>query len=665
MITDSRAIILPTLFAICAQGGIVFEENFRSYADSAPGVTITNGMSVGNDPIWNNAYELNVRAKRASDVYAEGIALPKDNRFDVLCSFRFLNSTMPKKADPKKEGDKDEPGVASSFDVVLRTDKGKMLKITVAADKVAGVERPFLANWKWEELAVKANGKNADVFVTADRVFQKVASIPLGETFSTVNFAATPGREFSLRDIVVRTPEGLRGHPVEKHFASFKSLSQPIPEAVVSAGETNTIPARPMAGVRFIPGQPKEGQSEFLVKWSDGTVTTYPVSVASVKHGLMMPLGDKPQGAKIDLADAAIDIKGIGRQYVRPDMKPFRSSRQMVPQGIDILRDWNRLPAASRHPLDVNFERTPNGRTRVYFDGSIAATLSLKDKPDVTVEEIAFRPAKGVSYAMQAGGGLYASPRFLPIDLSKNPRAKAFADASYADGLKPGEAEFDGVPIIVAAPRDSADVAICKEGMGNWALEVEEYHGRNPLQGFPSAIHYRLPAADYSRAHILFALDPDKAKDKILTLTLGHYMGNGSGANMMAQTVVAVKDGKMPFGSREVGKVKRGNAEIPVYYLAVDLDVGKVADIAARGWNMDFELMGKGWENLEQLDKTSKPDPNSDSAFNIFGLTLEKAPIIAGFIQDQPANVFTADEKDRRTTVTLKAVADMAAGSVS
>lgn len=358
------AIIFPTLFALCAQGGIVFEENFRSYADSAPGVTPTNGMSVGNDPIWNNAYELNVRARRASDVYAEGLALPKDNRFDVLFSFRFLNSTMPKKADPKKEGDKDEPGVASSFDVVLRTDKGKTLKITVAADKVAGAERPFLANWKWEELAVKANGKNADVFVTADRVFQKVASIPLGETFSTVNFAATPGKEFSLRDIVVRTPEGLRGHPVEKHFASFKSLSQPIPEAVVSAGETNAIPAQPMAGVRFIPGQPKEGQSEFRVKWSDGTVTTYPVSVASVKHGLMMPLGDKPQGAKIDLADAAIDVKGIGRQYVRPDMKPFRSSRQMVPQGVDILRDWNRLPAASRHPLDVNFERTPNGRTR-------------------------------------------------------------------------------------------------------------------------------------------------------------------------------------------------------------------------------------------------------------------------------------------------------------
>ena len=200
--------------------------------------------------------------------------------------------------------------------------------------------------------------------------------------------------------------------------------------------------------------------------------------------------------------------------------------------------------------------------------------------------------------------------------------------------------------------------------MGNWALEVEEYHGRNPLQGFPSAIHYRLPSADYARAHILFALDPDRAKDKILTLTLGHYMGNGSGANMMVQTVVSVKDGKLPFGSREVGKIKRGNATLPVYYLPVDLNAGAVADIAARGWHFDFELMGKGWENLEQLDKTSKPDPNSDSAFNIFGITLEKAPVVIGFIQDQPANVFTADEKNRQTTVTLRAVADNAKGAV-
>ena len=69
---------------------------------------------------------------------------------------------MPKKADPKKEGDKDEPGVASSFDVVLRSDKGKTQKITVAADKIAGADRPFLANWQWEELAVKATGKNAE-----------------------------------------------------------------------------------------------------------------------------------------------------------------------------------------------------------------------------------------------------------------------------------------------------------------------------------------------------------------------------------------------------------------------------------------------------------------------------------------------------------------------
>ena len=663
-----RTIAITAILALgaVAHAGILFEESFRNYADNAPGVTPDNGFSVGNDPIWNSAFELNARAKTPSNVFVDDIPLPKDNRFDVLVTFRILNSTMPKKADPKKEGDKDVPGVASSFDIVFRDAKGKTLKVTVAADRIAGAERPFLANWKWEELAIKANGKTADVFVTSDRLFRKVATLALDATFERVNFAATPGKEFSLRDIVVRTPEGLRGHPVETHFASFKSLSQPIPGAQVATGtETNVIPQKPMAGVRFIPGQPKEGQTLFAVKWSDGTETTYPVSIQPVFHTLLAPLGDQPKGTKLTLPDGAVDIKGLARQCVRPDLRPFCSSYYIVPQGIDVLRDWNRLPPASRHPLDVNFERAPDGTTRVFVDGSFVTTLAIKDKPDVTVSEIAFRPAKGVSYALQPGGEPYGSWRFLPLDLSKNPRAKAFVDAQYADGLAAGLKDFDGVPIIVAEPRDSADVAICKEGMGNWALEVEEYHGRSPAAGFPSAIHYRVPPADYARAHILFALDPDRSKDAILTLSLGYYMHNGSGGNMVAQTVVEVKNGKLPIGCREVGRIKRGNAEIPVCYMAVEIDTGSVVDIAARRGYFDFEFMGKSWENFEQIDRTTKPDPHSNSAFNLFGITLEKAPVIVDFRQDQPANVFTEDEKDRRTTVSLKAAADKVAGSVT
>lgn len=656
--------------SLSAYGGIVFEESFRNFSDYAPGVTADNGMTVGNDPIWANAAELNVGAKRPSSVFIEDIKLPKDNKFDLLVKYRILNSEMPRKADPKKEGDKDVPGKASFFEIVFKTANGKVQKIVVAADAVAGqklvfpgiAEPVFTPNWKWEEIAVKANGANADIFVTKDRGFHKITTVKLDGVFDTVNFAATPGKDFSLRDIVVRTPEGLRGYPVEKHFAAFKSLLQKIPSAKIGTGaETNIISRTPMAGVRFIPGNSKESTTKFVVSFSDGSELVYPVSVGTQNHYLTAPFADLPKGGKVEIADSFISVGKMGEQYVRPLMRNYCSSYDMEPQGFDILRDRNRIPAASQHPLDVNFVRK-DGSVDVYFDGSFITTVSGKD--GASVKDIAFLPGKGVQYAVSEGDAMFASQKYTPVDLSMNPRAKTFVDAQFVDGVKSGKVEIDGVPLFVAEPKDSADVAICKQGKGNWALEVEEYLGRSPLWGFPSAIHYRLPAADYAKAHILFALDPDARKDKILTVRLGHYYTNGTGGNTLGDAVVEFKDGKVPFGCREVGKIKRGNQELPLYFMTVDLGLGNIVDIAARKGYLDFEFSGKGWENFEQLNNEMKPHPESDSAFNIFGVTLEKAPVVVDFRQAQPANVFTEDEKDRKTFVTLKAAVDQAKGSV-
>ena len=111
-----------TVAALCAgtavsaaYGGIVFEESFRNYSDTAPGVVADNGMTVGNDPIWANAAELNVRARVASMVFVEDIALPEDNQFDILLKYCFLNSTVP-----GTQGS----GVPSYFDIVLKTTQG-------------------------------------------------------------------------------------------------------------------------------------------------------------------------------------------------------------------------------------------------------------------------------------------------------------------------------------------------------------------------------------------------------------------------------------------------------------------------------------------------------------------------------------------------------------
>ena len=500
--------------------------------------------------------------------------------------------------------------------------------------------------------------------MTKDRAFSKVANVQLPAEYATLNFAATPGKEFALRDIVVQTPEAMVGHPVEKHFASFDSLTQPIPGALTATGsETKTIDSAPMSGVRFIPGGTSGTRATFSVSWSNGEVTSCPVTVAAQQHTLTAPFGNYAKGNKITLADSSIVIDKIGEQYVRPLMRNYCSSYDIEPQGLDILREWSRLPSASGHPLDVNFVRSSDGKSvQVYVDGSFVKTLSGKN--GATVRGISFKPASGVKYAMTSGNALFSSSRFTPIDMSVNPRAKAFADADYASGLSAGLATFDGVPVFVAAPKDSGDVAICKQGKGNWALEVEEYHGRSPLWGFPSAIHYRLPAADYVRAHVLFALDPDAGKDKVLTVRLGHYITNGSGGNTLGDAVIELKGNDLPAGCREVGRVRRGGQELPVYFMTVDLGIGSIVDIAAREEYLDFEFTGKGWENFEQLNNEMKPDPNSDSAFNIFGVTLEKAPVVVDFRQLQPANVFTADEHDRKTVVEVTAATDNAQGAI-
>ena len=82
---------------------IHFQENFRNYADTAPGVS-GKGMTVGNDPSWAGAAELNVRAEQDGFVYDRFIAAPGLSRFDFLFHFRFMNAAAPKDGTPAVAG---------------------------------------------------------------------------------------------------------------------------------------------------------------------------------------------------------------------------------------------------------------------------------------------------------------------------------------------------------------------------------------------------------------------------------------------------------------------------------------------------------------------------------------------------------------------------------
>ena len=170
------------------------------------------------------------------------------------------------------------------------------------------------------------------------------------------------------------------------------------------------------------------------------------------------------------------------------------------------------------------------------------------------------------------------------------------------------------------------------------ALEVEEYHGRSPLDGYPSAVHYRLPAAPYGRAGVLFALDDDPAKDRVLTLRLGHYVHNGSGGNMTGAVTLDFTDG-VPDYCKEVGEVKVGGKVAKLYFADVALNVGNIIDLTTSKDYLDFDITGKQWENFQQMDNSMKPDPHSKSAFNLFGVTLKKTEYAFTQKQAQPGTV--------------------------
>lgn len=640
----NKSNILLLVSGICAASAgarTVFEENFRFYSDFTPVVTFDTGLQVGCDGVWELSAQLDCNATKPLDVFTKPVNLPPGNRFNVTM-------TAAVRGDKNKE-------VPSFFDIVFTDKQGRRELVRIASDSIAGAKIPFLDSG-WKDLGLKADGKKIEFYLAVDRghPFEKVAVAQLKNEAATFNIACTPQKSFSLKKVKVTThDEPLMSYPVEKHFADFRSLNRQI-EGGSRADGTEIIPIRKdkVAGLRF---RMNSTNATSVLSFTDekGTPRNWKISVG---------------GYKADKGDANITIMENGRwvttQWVRPNMRPFTENaetgqRGMVPSGYDILREWDRTPPASAHITDFDFIPSQNGAVDLYLDGSRIYTFGAEAK------DLAFKPGAGVTYIVKNcdAEAKIDRAKFFPIDLSVNPRAKALVDGKLS-GISTGYSTFGEAPVKVVAPIDSADVSICRQGKGNWALEVEEYHGRNPQLGFPMAIHYRVPADQYAKAHIVFALDPAPGKDPILTVRLSQYHTNGIGGNWLGDTVLDFTKG-VPDYCKKVGEVKLPGRTADVYYAEVPIELGRIMDLAGGNKYLDFEFTGKGWENFQQLDNTMKPDPDSDSAFNILGVTLEKAPFKAIVRQTSPGNVFTADEKKKTTSLDIVSTRDNTRGKVA
>ena len=389
--------------------------------------------------------------------------------------------------------------------------------------------------------------------------------------------------------------------------------------------------------------------AQLAITWQDGKV-----------ERRMMRVFPQTFGTNV-LDDAAIEVFTGVRQYVRPNLRSYGAREKMVPAGYLVVTNWNTFPPASSHPLRLGFERKPGGRMGLWVDGSYIQDLSRRDAPDMGVEAVAIEPTPAAHVeAPPAAPHAFDTARYLPIPLEIKPLPGPFSNAAYASPLAAGAPAPGGeAPIFAVAPAAAPDVGRCRTGKGSWALEVDEYTGRTPLDGFPEAIHYRVPAAVYTRAHLLFALDDDPKRVPVLTVRIARYINNGSGANMIGDRVINLADGAMPPGAAKVGELVRDGRAYPVYRLAVDLALDNVMDLVADGSYLDFELIGKC--SGVHADNASK------SAFTILGATLEKGAVTLGVEAPAgaPGNVFTQDETDRHTTLAVTAQRDGARAALA
>lgn len=644
-----------------AETGVFFQENFRNYGNRAPGCADNPGIVIGNDPVWTQSAEANCRMTESGFVFKDFQPAAKNaadlKNVDVLFRFRFQSDK-----DPRFQLHLRNQGVAPKRSLIVTLSPTGVVVSSEGLNPAVAAEAAFSApipQNQWRDAAVTFKDGRLTVSLEAERLLKPVLATPAPALAApSVNFFGFKDAPFSLGDIVVRQAAPLPDNTITRLLPAPRTTEA----AALVAGGSRTVAANDMFGATIRTGLDKDAV-KLVLNWGDGKTNGLTFGVAGIPEQRKIKKDGKDTTEKFERPDAMIQVRGITAKgplnyYIRPMLRRYHTSYSFTDTYHDILRDWDLLPKASEHLLKVELRRTGAGAD-LYLDSCYAGSVTGAVLKDVTFTLAPSAATLGNPFSVQAK---HDPAKFLPLDIAALGMAKTFADAKVS--LKPGLSEVKGIPLFVADGAGSADIGLAREGQGNWALEVDEYLARSPFDGLLTEIHFTVPGgAPYSKAWALCAVDPDPAKDPVLTARLAHYVENGCGNNQLADTVVRLPRGgeKPGAGVVPVGTVsKKGSdgktLELPLYLVEIPLKSGAIMDLLMGKPQMNFEFFGKPWENFEQIDNSSKPDPRSTSAVQVFGVTLEKAPVGMDLVQAQPANIFHNAEKPE-TTVILKSFA--------
>ncbi len=653
--------------------GVYFKEDFRNYRDKAPECVDDAGLVVGNDPIWNPSAQLDCRPATNGLVFKEFVPSTQMvagvTSYDILFRFRFL----------------DRPGQfqlwihntvgAGAGDIRLDISSNA---VTAASEGISpevtgsGALPATIPKSEWHRCAVTVQGGQLTVRVDNNRLYNQVLATNMPALpMAGINFYAYTNTPFSITDIVVRDPTTL----ADNNIANILPTPVPLNPGDYQAGVTQAVATNDWFGATLLVGA-GVNTARLTLEWSGGKSNvvyfgTTNVTQSEINSGLTLP---RPLSNGIIRVTSLPGAASPLNVYIRPRLRRYTTSYSYTDTYVDIIRDWDLLPKASEHPLKVEFRRTNKGYD-CYLDSCYASSMTG------SLQRVTFTltPAASIGKVFSQAY-TYAPEKYLPLDIAALAMAKSCVAAT--NSMAAGFTTVNGVPMFVASGAGSADIGLAREGQGQWALEVDEYLMRSPFDGLLTEIHFAVPGfVPYTKAWVLCAVDPDSSKVPVLTTRLTRYAGQGSGNNVMADTLTALPRVSqvagqqhvldvsppagtlvmipavgLPAGVEEVGTVtttnKDGQAvQVPLYLVEVPLKSGQIIDLCMGQTNLNFEFFGKPWENYEQMDYTGKPDPKSTSAVQIFGVTLEKSPVGLRFVQSQPGNVFHNSEVPETTAV--------------
>lgn len=588
----------------------LFFEDFTNYGDKAPGV-VSEGTEVGNCCIAGHS-DLVVKTEKDVKLYLEDIALSPDGKSDV--EFTYSSSSTN-----------------SAMTVVFTSGDGT----------VGALPMPSNANGRF---IIKVDGCNAELFSLSNRVYCSAGRFNLPKGVEKVNFLAKANEDFKLSQITVRTPEPIPVYDAADQFATAALKPRGLgPSALTADGEPIDLLGK---SVSFLPA-PTNRLGSIDIVWDNGYKQSFPITIGDViadspiKSYSIPQLGLKPL-EKWYGHDGTIDFGRLYQLCVRPSLRPYLTYNTLCDKGVDIVRDWEKLPPASKHLTTVSVRRDATGALQLWVDGSYAATLPVPNprifpknaKLPESVASVSLILEKGTAY------------RFNPVvddelELWASPKAKAF---------------YDELP-------DSADVGIAHYALAGFSLGCDGYTQRGGGAGYPAEVRFRLPAAAYSRAHIRFVLDDAPDKVPFLVCRIGRYTGRwGVGNTVIYDTDVDFRKG-IPDDVKAVGEVVRKGRKYPIYEMDVDLPIANCVDFI-KGELIDLDFLGPKEVSLQQAENRQLPRTDVSSAFNLISVKLERLDIVPEFVQSSPGNVFTVDEPVKKTSVRLTASADGTKGEV-